>query len=265
MPEWKIAFNYDYRFASVMLKAHHGDEESPQYSVRVSDLLRQIPAYELHECMNLAFQTPMAPEPDLEEARRALIMEQDLVGKVVLDVGGYDGVMASIALAQGAQRAICLDNHQYEHYGWDDKKHPGVEYIQGDFMDVGHSFYRSGDLTEYLPDIPDDIGVIIFYNVLYHLKNPWAALDHLREIIHPGGKMLLCTLFRYHPGSWIYLYEPRECNPTDDTVYFGPSLTALERLLTATGWTHTRKALALDRVLYECAPIPNWERTHEDS
>jgi hypothetical protein len=63
----------------------------------------------------------------------------------------------------------------------------------------------------------------------------------------------------------MYVYEPRECNGGDETVYFGPSLEALERLLTATGWTFVQEGLAYDRVVYRCRPIPGFVRTHEDT
>lgn len=185
---------------------------------------------------------------DIQDARLRVLTETLSVGKVVLDVGGYDGWAAKRLLNQGASRAVCLDNQQYEHYGWTEKRLEGVEYVTGSFM----------GWTE-------PVDVLVFYNVLYHLKNPWAALDHLREIVKPDGQMLLCTLFRYHDGAWMYVYEPRECNPTDETVYWGPSLQALERLLKATGWNFTQEGLAYDRVVYRCRPMPGFQRTHGDT
>jgi 2-polyprenyl-3-methyl-5-hydroxy-6-metoxy-1,4-benzoquinol methylase len=205
---------------------------------------------------------------NIETYRRGLIFDTDMKGKVVLDIGGYDGSMARLALDAGASRAICLDNHQYEHYGWEDKKLDGVEYVKGDVMDVGDDFrHPKGTWGNWDEDgIPgQDYDVIINYNVLYHIRNPWAFLDKCREIIKPDGEMLLCTLFRYHDGAWMYVYEPRECNPTDETVYFGPSLLAIERLLKATGWDAVRYGLAYDRVVYRCKPIAGFQRSHEDS
>jgi SAM-dependent methyltransferase len=197
----------------------------------------------------------------VDAARTGEIIATDLKGKTVLDIGGYSGEMAKLAMDNGAARAIVLDNHQFEHYGWEDKKHEGVEYVQGDFME----WKLTPRETEAVNDITDRKtvllrpDVIVFYNILYHLKNPWAALDHLRTLIKPDGEMLLCTLFRYHEGAWMYLYEPRECNPTDETVFWGPSLEAIERLLTATGWLWERKAAALDRCVYRCKLNPDFK------
>jgi SAM-dependent methyltransferase len=211
---------------------------------------------------------------NIEPARLRQLCETDCTGKTVLDIGGYDGVAAKRLLDQGASRAICLDNRQYDHYAandpghWLDVRQEGVEYVTGDFMQfrplgddcIGQTL-PNGDAGWGLPR-PD---IVVFWNILYHLKNPWAALDKVREIVKPDGEMLLCTLFRYHKGSWIYLYEPRECNPGDDTVYFGPSLEALERLLKATGWDFVQEGLAYDRCVYRCTPTPGFVRTHEDT
>lgn len=218
-------------------------------------------------------------EDNIEPARLRMLEQTDWTGKTVLDIGGYDGFAAEIAHKGGAARAICLDNQQYQHYGWNDKRLPGVEYITGDLMDLllsdgdekGRQIFFDPDKEPYRsygpgfrfePKQPD---VLINYNVLYHVKNPWAFLDKCRELIQPTGEMLLCTLFRYHKGAWMYVYEPRECNPTDDTVYFGPSLEALERLLRATGWDFVQEGLAYDRVVYRCKPVEGWVRTHEDT
>jgi hypothetical protein len=174
-------------------------------------------------------------DQDIDPARVRLLEEQDWKGKVVLDIGGYDGFAAEIAHKGGASQAICLDNHQYEHYGWEDKKKKGVEYIQGDVFDW-----------------KEPVDITILYNVAYHVKDIWGLFEKVRSITKE--KMLLCTLFRYHSGSWVYLYEPRECNPTDESVIWGPSLDALERLLRFTGWDAVRYALSHDRVLYDCEP-----------
>ncbi len=195
---------------------------------------------------------------DIETARVRLLTETLCAGKTVLDIGGYDGRAAKQLLDQGAASAVCLDNQQYKHYGWADKKFEGVEYVTGDFME----WPRQGQ-PPFTADLCFDI--VVFYNVLYHLKNPWDGLDRVRELTAPGGEMLLCTLFRYMKGSWVYLYEPKECNPTDDTVYWGFSIEALERILRATGWVFTQEGLAYDRVVYRCRPRPGFHKSHEDS
>lgn len=268
--DWKIDVGYDNRFGYIKIGASKNGTTFAPFYLSLLEILKSvgIPPYELKQLLSLA-KANIPDYANIEPVRRKVLTDHDFTGKTVLDVGGYDGEMASIALSKGAGRATCLDNHQYEHYGWEDKKFDGVEYVNcnalSNIVHLSDEVFGIKDSVtdvEYYFDRPD---AIIFYNVLYHLKNPWAALDHLRTLIKPDGVMFLCTLFRYHDGPWMYVYEPRECNPTDDTVYFGPSIMALERLLAATGWSFKQEGMALDRVVYTCKPIEGWQRKHEDS
>ncbi len=271
MPEeknWQLSLAYDYRFSNIGIHVHKDGEEGPRFVLPLSTMLDHlhIAPYEL-AAAQLDEYRGTEGDSDIDTARVRLLEETDWEGKMVLDIGGYDGFAAEIAHKGGASRAICLDNHQYEHYGWADKRKDGVKYIIGDVMDMEPSYpgiWQIDNSSGLYPEIPPP-DVIINYNVLYHVKNPWAFLDKCRKIIKPDGEMLLCTLFRYHDGAWMYLYEKRECNNSDETVYFGPSLEALRRLLKATGWDVTQYALAYDRVLYRCKPTAGWQRTHEDT
>lgn len=262
---WKLQVMTDARFGLLAIVPISPEGEPvAQFQLRLGDLLREagFRQEEILEFRRLA-QNSSVPFTDSEPFRHQAIEALDLKGKTVLDVGGYNGWAAKKCLDLGAERAICLDNQQYDSYGWVEQKFEEVQYVEGDMMDYrleGDGIW--GGPGHFVIPRPD---VLIIYNVLYHLKNPWAFLDRARSIIKPDGVMLLCTLFRYHEGSWIYLYEPRECNPTDDTVYFGPSLTALERLLKATGWDFSPVGYAMDRVVYSCTPTPGFVRTHEDS
>ena len=94
-------------------------------------------------------------------------MPHDLTGKTVLDVGGYDGHMAKIALERGAKKAIVVDNGQYQQY-IDYKKPDGLDGVQ----------YVSEDILRW--DEPVD--VVLCYDVLYHSKSPYTFLEHLDKL-----------------------------------------------------------------------------------
>ena len=235
--EWTlVSGGYDYRFGGLTVKVASPTGDQAVFVLPIPDLIRKsiIPAHELRALIKEA-EEPLSTLPDHETARRQTILDTPLAGKTVLDVGGYDGVMAKLALDQGAARAICLDTEQYHHYGWADKRLEGVEYVTGDAFEWAEA-----------------VDVVILYNILYHVKNPWLLLDHIRGITKE--QMLLCTLFRYHDGAWVYLYEPRECNPGDVSVMWGPSIPALERLLKFTGWNFEQTGKSFDRVVYRCFP-----------
>jgi len=272
--EFTVKAGYDYRFGTIGFRVDmQGEPEPINFYFPLRELLEKmkIDPNDLSALMADEYRWTEPLGQDIDPARIRLLEETDWKGKMVLDIGGYDGFAAEIAHKGGARRAICLDNHQYEHYGWADKKKEGVEYITGDLMDLLVSkgsditpsgIYIVGDEHNWEePNQDQDVwlgvsqpDVLINYNVLYHVKNPWAFLEKCREIIKPDGEMLLCTLCRYHKGAWVYLYEPRECNNSDESVIWGPSLEALERLLRYTGWEAERYALSHDRVLYRCKP-----------
>lgn len=251
-----LQFGYDARMGAMRLDLQYGNGQTLAYVVKIAEMLRQIPAYEMACYMEEAAQGP-SPTRTIDELRLEGMNSVDWQDKTVLDVGGYMGEFAKMALDRGAKRAIVLDTEQWRHYGWEDKRLEGVEYSKGDMMDYWAGYDYITNDPDCLDPVANDLprpDVLILYNVLYHVKGPWEFLKRAREIIRPDGTMLLCTLFRYHKGSWVYLYEPRECNPTDESVFWGFSLEALERLLTFTGWTFEQIGYNYDRVVYVCKP-----------
>lgn len=265
---YSLNMEYDYRFGVMRFIVEHSGKQIALFSAELGKMLRQV-NISPHEIRALAGPEYAWTEgiDNIDKARVRLLEEIDFADRVVIDIGGYDGFAAEIAHKHGAARAICLDNHQYEHYGWKEIKKDGVEYVASDLMvyiPTSKDIMGPASFNMPQPRLPRP-DIIINYNVLYHAKNPWAFLDRCRELINPNGEMLLCTLFRYHNGPWAYLYEPRECNKEDDTVYWGFSLAAIERLLKYTGWDAEQYALSYDRVLYRCKPTPNWHRVHEDT
>lgn len=230
---------YDYRFGSVGLQI----TSQNQVTFPLKQFIEQlgVQPHELAALMEDQYKWTEPINETIDSARVRMLEATDWKDKVVLDAAGYDGFAAEIALKGGASRAICLDNLQYQGYGWEKVRKPGVEYI-------------TGDIYEWT----EPVDKTILYNVLYHVKDPIGLLAKVREFTKE--EMLLCTLFRYHAGRWVYLYEPHECNPTDVSVIWGPSLDALELMLKIAGWEAERYAMCHDRVLYRCTPIEPQER-----
>lgn len=239
--QWDLRIAYERRLGSVFLAPVPPGSEQPcaHFRLPVSTILRGLSISD--EALGLmqsdaARPTVDAPGADVEALMRAAV-PADCTGLTVLDVGGFDGRMAALALERGASRAVCLDSEQYTHYGWTTKERlPGVEYVQGSFLD-----WR------------EPVDVTLFFNVLYHLQNPWAALEHLRTFTRQ--KMALCTLVTWTEKPVWELYETREVNPDDDTVYWGPSESGLRRLLDLTGWKDVEMVgKSFERLVLTCRP-----------
>src|SRR5713226_4232481 len=91
----------------------------------------------------------------------------DCEGKSVLDIGGYDGRAAKVALERGAASAILLDNGEWAQYDWGA---PGladerIKRVDGDFLD----YHKPAD-------------IVICHKVIYHLRDPLAGLRKLHEL-----------------------------------------------------------------------------------
>lgn len=149
-------------------------------------------------------------------------MPQDLTGKTVLDVGGYDGYMAKIALERGAKKAIVVDNAQYQQYiGYNTPTGlDGVDYVSEDILGW---------------DQPAEI--VLCYDVLYHSKIPYYFLEHLYKLTQET----LCLSTRIIEGAGMTweAYGPFEEHP-DPTVFWKPTRNALFKLLNIIGFDNVR-------------------------
>lgn len=124
----------------------------------------------------------------------------------VLDLGGYDGKFARLALDRGAKSATVVDNKEWIQYEWSPfEPQPGVTYALSDIQD----WQEPADL-------------VICYNVLYHVKDPFSFLKHLRKLTR--HVLVLCTSFvTKGVGGWHFYVEglghPNKtvwCRPTPE-------------------------------------------------
>lgn len=141
--------------------------------------------------------------------------------KTVLDLGGYRGRECAFALENGAKIAYCVDDESWRTYdNWVDVPiYPKVRYINSNFMKL-----------EWKP-----CDIVILKNVIYHQRNPWRTLEHVRALT----KELLILSTSYVDGLepvWR-VYRPYEGHPKSFTVAWRPTINGLKTLLEATGFT----------------------------
>ncbi len=139
--------------------------------------------------------------------------------KTILDIGGYDGEMCHIGIEAGAKSAVCVDDESWKTYdNWKQfTPYKNVIYIKDNFMN-----YKN----------PAD--VVIFKNVIYHQRNPWATMEHIRKLT----KEVLFLTTSYIEGDepvWR-VYKPFEGHPISWTVAWRPTQSGLIKLLEATGF-----------------------------
>lgn len=169
----------------------------------------------------------------------------DLTGQTVLDIGGYDGLFAGECVRRGASLVRIIDNGEWQNYHWRiPPTPPGVERVGCDVLEW---------------EQPADL--IVFGNVIYHMRDPWRALRHLRTLCR--GRMLMWTCF-IPTEEAVWQVEPLPA-PTNDnvayegnfTVYWRPSVPGLVRVLERTGWTDIEEVGRTgDHVVFLCRGGP---------
>lgn len=146
-------------------------------------------------------------------------LQKEAKGKTVLDLGGYNGSSCYDALQAGASSAVCVDDESWKTYdNWANfTPFEGVTYIKDNFM-----HYKE----------PADI--VILKNVIYHQRNPWKTLEHVRTLTKE--KLILTTSYVEGIEPMWRVYRPYEGHPKSFTVAWRPTLNGLVALLEANGF-----------------------------
>lgn len=133
----------------------------------------------------------------------------DLTGKRVLDVGCRDGLYSFLAERLGASEVIGIDN---------DLSRGAVDVLIPHF---GSSVrMHEMNLYDLTPAHFGKFDVLIFADVLYHLRYPFRAFQVLRDVANPGATLIVKTglycgseelAMLYCPIGLESPYEPTSC------------------------------------------------------
>jgi tRNA (mo5U34)-methyltransferase len=206
--------------------------------------------------------TPGHKTPEIHAGEVAMLRFDDVTGKSVLDIGGWDGFYALHAESLGASRVAVLD-----HFVW------SIDFAALDAWRTAHPEGRGPDVVEesefWHPDtlpgkagfdtvrelrgsrveeivgdfmtIPlDEVGtwdVVLFLGVLYHLQNPLGGLRRLaamtteRAVIETHAVSL-----GGHPDASVWGFYPTDELGGDPTNWFVPTARALEGAVLAAGF-----------------------------
>lgn len=154
-------------------------------SVDEASLRLELERYKFYHVIQLTdgIETPGNPA---YRSTQALCMKYldslDLEGKRVLDIGCRDGLFSFAAEKRGAAEVVGIDN---------DLSVPATEFLIPFFK----SKVRMEQVNVY--DLDRErfglFDVVIFPGVLYHLRYPFSALKAIREVMAPGGDLIVET------------------------------------------------------------------------
>lgn len=166
-----------------------------------------------------------------------------LTGSRVLDIGCSDGYYSFRCESLGASEVVAIDD-------------------ESSFLAPTNGFRlaaeRLGSNAEYLvrdvetlsSEQDGQFDLVLFINVLYHLRNPVLALQRIAEVTRPGGTLILKTYHRTDVRVWVrgrcygfdldrrpkWWYFPNSELGGDPTNWWAPNRSGLEALLASTGW-----------------------------
>ena len=159
------------------------------------------------------------------------IFAHGVVGKSVLDIGSWDGYFAFEAEKRGAARVLATDHFCWSGPGWGTKA--GFDYA--------HAKYDSKveTLDIDVPDIsPETVGmfdVVLFLGVLYHVKDPLAALARAASVAREMIVVETASALDILPWPVLRFYRSRELND-DPTNFWAPNRAGLSAMLTDVGF-----------------------------
>lgn len=159
-------------------------------------------------------------------------------GGRIADVGAADGDLAFFLEALG-YRCDIIDYPDYNYNRLRAARHLKTALASGVAI---HEIDLDGRF-----ELPGNYDAVLFLGVLYHLRNPYYALEHLAH--HARFCFLSSRIARWvKSGSWpwqrqtsirnipvAYLLDPDECNQ-DATNYWIFSETGLKRIVRRAGW-----------------------------
>jgi len=154
----------------------------------------------------------------------------------VLSIGGYNGLHAASCLERGAKSVTVVDNGQWRLYNWSPpEQFPGVRYVEADV----HDWHEPADIVE-------------FNNVIYHVKDPWTTMEHIRKLTKYCLVLTTSFIPGEHKGWEIQPYDPKN-GPRH--VYWKPTLEGLYELLRCTGFEQWETVGTQgDHIVMRCKP-----------
>lgn len=167
------------------------------------------------------------------EVCRDTMNHLDFRGRRVLDIGANDGLWSFEAERRGAALVVAVDLFDYalERFLFCRRvlKSKVVPLYNVSVYELSDSLARY--LSPQSPTVPDVLkfDIVIFYGVLYHLRDPMRALAEVRSVVKEDGAVLLETAYARCEEKPIMLFNggsKRRLYP-DYTSWWAPSRSCL--------------------------------------
>jgi tRNA (mo5U34)-methyltransferase len=159
-----------------------------------------------------------------------LIFKYPVAGKSVLDVGAWDGFFSFEAERLGATDVLATDSFCWSGAGWGTK----------DGFDYAHRALDSRTRSHEVDPLdldPSQLGqfeLVLFLNVLYHLKNPYAGLERVAAMTTDRLVVQTVTKDNDDPRPLLQHLPGFRGDPTN---FWVPNIGCLKSMMAALGFS----------------------------
>lgn len=110
-------------------------------------------------------------------------LPSDCTGLRVLDIGCADGYFSFLMEQRGASEVVAIDYRSTNRSGFD---------IAHRILGSKVRFFHD-NVYHLTPEKYGQFDIVLFFGLLYHLRNPMMALDVVRSMARTGGKLFAET------------------------------------------------------------------------
>jgi len=170
-----------------------------------------------------------------------------LAGKTVLDIGCYDGFYSFSALKKGASRVLATD-----YYMWSSDPRCKEAFLLARSQIAPDLEYKQIDIFDLNVESVGTFDVVLFSGVLYHLKNPFLALERVSLLANEQliVETHLDALDQERPAAIFY---PGAEQNNDASNWWGPNPACVLGMLEHCGFhklKYKSHPLASDRGIF---------------
>jgi tRNA (mo5U34)-methyltransferase len=208
-------------------------------AARLRERVERLPWYHVMELPG-GVVTPGVDDP--RDRLPLLRLPDDLSGLSVLDVGAWDGFFSFECERRGAARVVAAD-----WFAWRRAARGSKDSFELARTALGSSVEDVELRVEELsPARVGTFDLVLFVGVLYHLRDPLAALEAVASVT--AGKLILETHvdFALRRRPMAAFYPAREL-AGDHTNWWGPNPAAVAGMLRAVGFSEVEQVFPRSR------------------